>query len=48
MTRAGDPIRLVIADDHPLFRKGMRALLGGVDDFLLVGEAETGLVLQHA
>ena len=42
MTRAGDPVRLVIADDHPLFRKGMRALLGGVDDFLLVGEAETG------
>jgi DNA-binding NarL/FixJ family response regulator len=42
MAPADDPIRLLIADDHPLFRKGMRALLGGVDDFALVGEAETG------
>ncbi len=30
------------ADDHPLFRKEMGALLGGADDFTLVGEAETG------
>lgn len=38
----GEPVRLLIADDHPLFRKGMRTLLGGVDDFELIGEAETG------
>ena len=37
-----DPIRLLLVDDHPLFRKGMRALLAAVDDFDLVGEAESG------
>jgi DNA-binding NarL/FixJ family response regulator len=37
-----DPLRLLIADDHPLFRKGLRALLGAVPDFVLVGEAESG------
>jgi DNA-binding NarL/FixJ family response regulator len=39
---AGEPLRVLIADDHPLFRKGLRALLGAVSDFALVGEAETG------
>src|SRR5688500_10910684 len=39
---SGDALRLLIADDHPLFRKGMRTLLGAVPDFALVGEAETG------
>jgi DNA-binding NarL/FixJ family response regulator len=35
-------IRLLIADDHPLFRKGLRTLLGAIPDFAVVGEAETG------
>ncbi len=35
-------IRLVIADDHPVFRRGMRALLGTVPDLAVVGEAESG------
>jgi DNA-binding NarL/FixJ family response regulator len=39
---ANEPLRLLIADDHPLFRKGMRTLLGAVPDFILVAEAETG------
>lgn len=39
---AGDQLRLLIADDHPLFRRGMRTILGTVPDFDLVGEAETG------
>ena len=38
----GDALRLLVADDHPLFRKGLRTLLGSVSDFTLVGEAETG------
>ena len=38
----GDTLRLLVADDHPLFRKGLRTLLGSVADFALVGEAETG------
>jgi len=33
---------MLVADDHPLFRKGLRTLLGSVSDFSLVGEAETG------
>jgi DNA-binding NarL/FixJ family response regulator len=37
-----EPLRLLIAEDHPLFRKGLRALLAAVPDFALVGEAETG------
>jgi DNA-binding NarL/FixJ family response regulator len=39
---AGETLRLLVADDHPLFRKGLRTLLGSVSDFTLVGEAETG------
>jgi DNA-binding NarL/FixJ family response regulator len=37
------PIRIVIADDHPLFRAGLRALLGSVSDLDVVGEATTGI-----
>jgi DNA-binding NarL/FixJ family response regulator len=35
-------IRLVIADDHPLFRDGVRAMLAAAPDLELVGEATTG------
>ena len=34
-------IRIVIADDHPVVRAGIRALLDGEDDLSVVGEAET-------
>jgi DNA-binding NarL/FixJ family response regulator len=37
-----EPIRVLIADDHPLFRDGMRGLLDEVDDTQVVGEATTG------
>lgn len=36
------PITVVIADDHGLFRDGLRALLSPVDDISVVGEAATG------
>ena len=36
------PIRLFIADDHALFREGMRALLSATADIVCVGEAATG------
>jgi len=36
------PIRILIADDHPLFRGGLRALLESIADTEVVGEAETG------
>ena len=35
-------IRLVIADDHPVVRAGLRTMLSNQPDFLLVGEASTG------
>lgn len=35
--------RLVIADDHPLFRAGIRQMLGKWPDLVVVGEAEDGL-----
>jgi len=37
-----EPLRIVLAEDHPLFRKGMRTMLGAVPDFALVGEAKNG------
>ncbi|GAC1347287.1 MAG: response regulator transcription factor [Ktedonobacteraceae bacterium] len=37
-----DPIRILIADDHPLFRDGLRALLESVTDMQVIGEATTG------
>ncbi len=37
-----DPLRILIADDHPLFRGGLRALLGAVSETELAGEATTG------
>jgi len=35
-------VAIVIADDHPLFRAGLRALLDSVPDTVVVGEAATG------
>ncbi len=35
-------IRVLIADDHPVFRYGMRAILGAQPDTELVGEATGG------
>ena len=37
-----DPLRILIADDHPLFRKGMRALLAATPGTEVIGEATTG------
>lgn len=35
-------LRVLIADDHPLFREGLRTLLGSAPDTELVSEATTG------
>ena len=35
-------IRILIADDHPVFRFGLRALLEAQSDMVVVGEAEDG------
>lgn len=35
------PVRMVVVDDHPVFRMGMVALLATVEHFDVVGEAES-------
>lgn len=40
--QTGEPIRVGIADDHPVFRFGMRALLDATPDLAVVGEAASG------
>jgi DNA-binding NarL/FixJ family response regulator len=37
-----EQFRILIADDHPLFRTGMRTLLTSMPEFEVVGEAATG------
>src|SRR6266702_2839678 len=37
-----DTLRILIADDHPLFRKGMRTLLTATAGTEVIGEATTG------
>ena len=34
---------MFIVEDHKLFREGLKAILSGRDDFLVIGEAEDGL-----
>jgi len=36
------PIRIVVADDHPIFRDGLRRLLDSEQGFEVIGEAEDG------
>jgi DNA-binding NarL/FixJ family response regulator len=38
-----DPVRLLIADDHPVYRDGLRLLLGDRDGIDVVGTATGGL-----
>ena len=38
-----DPVRILLADDHEMFRQGVRALLRAEADFEVVGEAGDGL-----
>ena len=33
-------IRIVLVDDHPVVRAGLRALIDGQDDLAVVGEAD--------
>ena len=39
------PVRLVIADDHPMFRFGLAAALAATDELEVVGEAADGTEL---
>ncbi|MBN2980407.1 MULTISPECIES: response regulator [Cohnella] len=38
----GEKLRIMLADDHPMFREGLTASLGSVPEFEVVGEASGG------
>src|SRR6266568_9471824 len=42
VAKEGELIRIVIADDHPIFRDGLRKLLMLEEDFRVVAEARDG------
>jgi DNA-binding NarL/FixJ family response regulator len=42
-----NPIRVLLADDHGVVRKGLRFLLEGQDDIQIVGEASDGREAVH-
>ena len=42
------PIRVLIVDDHPMVRRGLRSLLSSYPDIEVVGEAEDGTVAFQA
>jgi DNA-binding NarL/FixJ family response regulator len=42
MAKNKQTIRILLADDHPIFRDGVRRLLEAVDEFSIVGEASNG------
>ena len=42
MTEPGEPIRVLVCDDHDLFRKGLRMVLEAEEDIVVVAEAADG------
>lgn len=42
MTLHGNPIRVFIAEDHPIVRRGIAGLVGTTEDMVVVGQADNG------
>jgi DNA-binding NarL/FixJ family response regulator len=42
MADPAHPIRVLVAEDHPVYRDGLRAMLGGAPEVTLAGEARDG------
>jgi two-component system nitrate/nitrite response regulator NarL len=42
MSKKQSTIRILVADDHAIFREGLRKLVGGSGDVQIVGEASNG------
>jgi DNA-binding NarL/FixJ family response regulator len=53
VSAGGAPVvRVLVADDHPAFRAGLRLMLTAADDVVVVAEAESGsqvlaMVAEH-
>ena len=45
MKRVSEPIKIVLADDHELFRDGFRVMVNKQPDVALIGEADDGEAL---
>jgi DNA-binding NarL/FixJ family response regulator len=43
-----NPIRIMLVDDHPSFRQGIRSVLASYADIEVVGEAENGEEAVHS
>jgi DNA-binding NarL/FixJ family response regulator len=43
-----EPLRILIADDHPVYRDGLRSLVASMPDAVLVGEASDGAEVVRA
>lgn len=43
VAQTGERISVLIADDHPVYRSGLRTLLDGMDALRVVGEAGSGI-----
>ncbi|MEU5842385.1 response regulator transcription factor [Rhodococcus sp. NPDC047139] len=42
MTASGEPISVLIVDDHPVVRDGLRGMFSATTEFVVVGEASDG------
>lgn len=40
-------VTILLVDDHPMIRQGLRNLLSGVSDFQIIGEASDGIEAIH-
>jgi len=36
------PIKIIIVEDHAIFREGLKQILAGINNVELIGEAENG------